>query len=58
VGSRHQGVAIPNQNLAKLSVSPGFGFVRPFFARFCPFFARKWAKNGQKWANSGSFVFA
>ena len=49
---QEQGVAIPNQNSAKLSVSPCFARVRfcsPVFCPFLPIFCQKMGKNGQIW---------
>ena len=54
---QEQGVAIPNQNSAKLSVSPCFARVRFCSPVFCPFLPIFCPKMGKKWAKTGKFGF-
>ena len=56
-GGQDQGVAIPNQNSAKLSVSPCFARVRFRSPVFCPFLPIFCLKMGKKWAKTGKFGF-
>ena len=52
-----QGVAIPNQDSAKLSASPCFARVRFCSPVFCPFFVHFLPENGQKVGKKGQFRF-
>ena len=52
-----QGVVIPNQNLAKLSVLPCFARIRFCSPVFCPFLPIFCPKMGKKWAKTGKFAF-
>ena len=50
-------MGIPNQNSAKLSVSPYFARVRFRSPVFCPFLPIFCPKMGKKWAKTGKFGF-